>query len=153
MPYLPPSVVLGRVSEFTADTLVESVGQESEFMRAQVGSMSSTLGFLARETAHRDEAILERRTALLDALDELESLGRGPADSFVTAQREAIEAVEPTMGNTDEVESTVRESLGALQRAVTDGTFDPDTPTARGILYDLFETRVESQLRVLGRDA
>jgi hypothetical protein len=151
MPYVPPSTVLGRLSEFTADTVVDAIGEESTFVRAQVGSMSSTLGFLAREVEHRDESILERRRALLDALDELEGVGGAAADAFVADQRERVEAVEPVIGNADDVETAVRETLGELQRAVDDGTFGAETPEARARLYDLFEHRVESQLHVLGR--
>ncbi len=151
MPYVPPSTVLGRLSEFTADTVVDAIGEESTFVRAQVGSMSSTLGFLAREVEHRDESILERRRALLDALDELEGVGGAAADAFVADQRERVEAVEPVIGNADDVETAVRETLGELQRAVDDGTFGAETPEARARLYELFEHRVESQLHVLGR--
>lgn len=153
MPYLPPSAVLDRLSEFTAETLIGAIGDGSKFERAQAGSMSSTLGFLSKEVAGRDRAIRNQRGALLDALDDLEVLGGQEAVSFVADQRKAVESVAPTMGNTEEVQAVVLEAMGDLQAAIHDGTFGEDTPEARRILYDLFATRVESQLRTLGRES
>lgn len=153
MPYLPPSVVLGRLSQFTADTLVGAIAEGSKFERAQAGSMSSTLGFLSKEVAERDGSIREQREALLDALDELEGLGDEAAAAFVRDQREAVESVGLAMGNTDAVQSALLEGIDELRTAVNDSTFDEDTPEARGILYDLFRTRVESQLQMLGRES
>lgn len=158
MTYVSPSVVLERLSEFSSGTIVEAIGEESTteestFVRAQVGSMSSTLGFLAREVEHRDESVRRQRRALLDALDDLEEFADDGAGTFVADRRDAVEAVEPTLGNLEDVRAVLRETLGELQHAVDDGTFGEDTPAARTVLYDLFETRVESQLRVLGRES
>lgn len=153
MVYLPPSDVLDRLSEFTADTLVGAIGNGSKFQRAQAGSMSSTLGFLARETEHREQSFLEQRVALLEALDELEGLGDDDATSFVTAQRDLVDSEEPTMGNADDVQATLLEAIGGLQSAMADGTFGEDTTRARAVLYELLEKRVQSQLQVVGRDA
>lgn len=153
MTYVSPSVVLERLSEFTSGTVVEAIGEESRFVRAQVGSMSSTLGFLSREVEHRDESVRRQRRALLDALDDLGRLGDDGAGDFVADRREAVESVEPTLGNLEDVRTILRETLEELRVAVDDGTFGEDTPEARTVLYDLFETRVENQLRVLGRDA
>jgi len=151
MPYVPPSVVLRRLSEFTADTVVGAIGEESTFVRAQVGSMSSTLGFLAHEVERRDEAVLEQRRATLEALKTLESLEGDAVEAFVVDQRKAIESTDPALGNTEAVRSSLREVLEAIRAAVEDDRFD-DTAAARAVLYDLFETRVDSQLRMLGRE-
>lgn len=151
MPYLPPSVMLDRLSEFTSETLVGEIGEGSKFVRAQVSSMSSTLGFLSKEVANRDESIREQREALLQALDDLEGLGDGKTDEFVTDLRVSVESAEPTLGNTEAVEGALLDALGDIQEAIDDQTFGKDTPEARRILYELFETRVESQLSVLGR--
>lgn len=153
MPYLPPAVVLERLSQFTADTLVGAIGEGSKFERAQVGSMSSTLGFLSKEVDGRDESIGEQLEATLIALDDLSTLGDGAATAFVADRREALESVKPTMGNTDAVQSVLLETMSDLREAVDDGTFEDDTPEARRICYDLFETRVESQLAMLGRES
>jgi hypothetical protein len=153
MTYVPPSVVLERLSEFTAETVVDAIGQESAFVRAQVGSMSSTLGFLAREVERRDEAVLEQRRATLEALRTLEGLDADAVEAFVADQRETIESTDPALGNTEPVRRSLREVLEAIRAAVEDGRFGDDTPEARAVLYDLFETRVDSQLRVLGRES
>lgn len=152
MTYLPPSVVLSRLSEFTSDTVIGGIGEGSKFVRAQVGSMSSTLGFLSQEIARQDEALLEQREALLDALDDVENLGDNEVSVFVADQRDTVENIDPRMGNTEEVQSVLLDAMGDLQTAINDGTFEEDTAEARGVLYDLFETRVQSQLWVLGRD-
>lgn len=149
MTYVPPSVVLERLSTFTAETVIDAIGEDSGFARAQVGSMSSTLGFLSREVERRDGAVLERRNGLLDALEDLEELGGQDATAFVAEQRQRVEAVDPVIGNTEEVRTVLREVLGELRRAVEDGIFEPDTPAARRQLYDLFDRRVQSQLSVL----
>jgi len=153
MTYLPPSVVLERLSEFTADTLIGAIGEGSKFERAQAGSMSSTLDYLSKEVAGRDSSIHEQREALLDALDELEPLGDEKATAFMTDQREALESVDSTTGNSEAVQSALLVGMTDLREAIDDGTFGEDTPEARRVLYDLFRTRVESQLQVLGRDS
>lgn len=152
MTYIAPSVVLGRLSEFTSDTVVEAIGEESSFVRAQVGSMSSTLGFLSREVEHREEAVLEQRRRLLEAFENLEHLGDEDASSFVAEKREAIESIDPIIGKTDDIRTKSRDTLGELRQAIEEGTFGEDTPEARTILYDLFETRIENQLHMLGRE-
>lgn len=152
MPYLPPSVVLERLSEFTSDTVIGSIGEESKFVRAQVGSMSSTLGFLSQEVAHQGESMLEQHEALLDALDTLSGLGGEEAEAFLADQRETVEGIDPVLGNRGEVRTVLLTVLGDLRQAVNDRTFGEDTPEARGVLYDLFETRIESQLWMLGRE-
>lgn len=153
MTYLPPSVLLERLSEFTSDTLMSAIGEGSKFERAQVGSMSSTLAYLSKEVAGRDSSIREQREALLNALDELEPLGDEEATAFVADQREPLESVDPTIGNSEAVQSALLVGMTDLHEAIDDGTFKEDTPEARRVLYDLFGTRVESQLQVLGRES
>ena len=152
MPYLPPELVLDRLSTFTSDEVIGYVGAESSFARSQVGSMASTLGFLSREVEHQDDALLTQYESLLDLCDDLEEISGADAPAVVREQREILTSVDTSIGNTARVNRVVIDVFEEFRQAIAAGSFGEQTPQAREALYDRFQTRVESQLQMLGRE-
>lgn len=76
MPYLSPADVLRRFSRFALSKVRPSVPEDERFVRGQVGSMASTLRFLAGELEGRQRSVAEQERALREALDALAGVDR-----------------------------------------------------------------------------
>ena len=158
MPYLRPALVLDRFSSFARDDVRPSItGEGDEFLEAQVGSMSSTLSFLSKELEGMSDAVESQHEALLTALDDAENVLED-ADVDGGNLPAAVEETRERVSNAprDDVyehERVLVEASSDLLEAVDD---ELDRETARAVrdpLYRFLGTRVESQLRMLGRDA
>jgi len=154
MPYLDPERILDRFATFSREEVRPAVGDD-EFVHAQVGSMASTLQFLAGEVAGRETAVRTQRRALCESLDELESvLERDDVDS--PAVRNAIDDARSDLdavdGPTRDVEETLVTAADDVL-ATIDAELDGDAAViARRPLYEFLRTRVDEQLRLLGRE-
>lgn len=148
MPYMPPATVIEQLSAFMLETLQDELDEDSAFLRAQVGSMSSTLGLLSQEIRDRPAAIERQRSAVIEALDDLGTLDAGQSDRISTLQNR-MESVDTSIGNEQLVAQVVRETMSELQAAIASGKFGSATPEARQILHELMETRVQAQLSML----
>ena len=158
MPYLRPELVLDRFSSFARDDVRPAiVGEGDEFLEAQVGSMSSTLSFLSRELEGMGDAIDSQHDALVAALDEAErvlddaSADGGDLDPSVKQTRERVSNA--ARDDIYEHERVLVDASSELLEAVDEELDDESARAVREPLYGFLRTRVESQLRMLGRDA
>ncbi|MFC7157582.1 hypothetical protein ACFQPA_19330 [Halomarina halobia] len=157
MPYLRPELILDRFSAFARDDVRPSiVGEGDEFLEAQVGSMSSTMSFLSKELEGRGDAVETQREALLDALDGVEQVV-DEADGDVDDVRTSVEATRERVSNAPrtDVYEHERVLVGASSDLLETVEEDLDRETAQAVrepLYGFLQTRVESQLVMLGRD-
>ena len=158
MPYLRPELVLDRFSSFARDDIRPSITVEGdEFLEAQVGSMSSTLSFLSKELEGMGAAVESQHEALLAALDDAENIlddadvDGGDLSVGVDETRERVSNA--PRDDVYEHERVLVDASSDLLEAV-DEELDRETAQAiRGPMYRFLGTRVESQLRMLGRDA
>jgi signal recognition particle GTPase len=154
MPYLDPELILDRFAVFTREEVRPAVADD-EFVHAQVGSMASTLQFLAGEVGGREAAVRTQRRALRESLDDLESV-LVRADIEAMAVRTAIAAAR---SDADAAEGSIRDVEEMLLTAANDvlATIDEELEAeqaviARQPLYDFLHARVDQQLRLLGRE-
>ena len=157
MPYLGPADVLRRFSRLSLSTVRPAVPEDERFVRGQVGSMASTLRFLAGELEGRERAVAEQERALREALDDVgETVDPGgPVASAAADARERIGA------DTDDgsgADATARERERTLLAAADDALACIDEElegeaarTARRPLYRFLDARLEAQHRMLGR--
>lgn len=158
MPYLPPELILDRFSTFARDDVRSSInGEGDEFLEAQVGSMSSTLSFLSKELEGMGDAVESQHEALLEALDGAEQVlndvDAGGSDIRITLEETRERVSNAPRGDLYEHEQVLVDASSELLEAVDE---DLDRKTAQAIrepLYQFLQTRVESQLEMLGRDA
>jgi hypothetical protein len=158
MPYLPPELILDRFSTFARDDVRPSIdGEGDEFLEAQVGSMSSTLSFLSKELEGMGDAVESQHEALLEALDGAEQVlndvDAGGSDIRITLEETRERVSNAPRNDPDEHEQVLVDASSELLEAVEE---DLDRETAQAIrepLYQFLQTRVESQLEMLGRDA
>ncbi len=150
MPYLDPAVILREFSSFAATEIRPALADGEEFMHGQVGSMASTLRFLADELEGFDAAVATQREALLDALETTRATIDDPAVAeTVTAVESRVRAAD---GNARGVEQTVLEGADEALAAV-DALDDAAAREARAPLYEFIDERLEAQLTLLGRPA
>lgn len=156
MPYLDPELILDRFATFTREDVrpaVEAGGDE--FVHAQVGSMASTLQFLAGEVGGRESAVraqrraLDERMAELDATLEREEIDSAAVTDAVAHARDELDTVE---GPTEEVEETLLSVAGDVLTVIDEELDGDRAATARRPLYEFLGTRVDRHLRLLGRE-
>lgn len=154
MPYLDPERILDRFATFTREEVRPAVGDD-EFVHAQVGSMASTLQFLAGEVGGREEAVRAQHRVLRESLDELESvLERNEIESagVRTAVDDARSDLDAVDGSSRDVEGTLLTAADDVLTAI-DRELDAErAATARQPIYEFLRTRVDRQLRLLGRE-
>lgn len=153
MPYLEPAAVLRRFSAFALEEVRPAVPDDERFVRGQVGSMASTLRFLAGEL-DANEASVERQTdAFREALDGTEEVvdARGETAPGVRAALEDARNSLDADGTARERETALLESCDDLLASV-DGELDGETARAvRRPLYGFLDARLDAQLSMLGR--
>lgn len=155
MPYLDPSHVLREFSSFAREEIRPALADDERFVAAQVGSMASTLQYLAAELDAGGEAVATQREALGDALDDAADVlrnadadGAEAAFAAVTdAQQRVAELGDDTREAEDELLDAADEALAAI-----DGLEDETAKAARRPLYAFLDARLETHLRMLGRE-
>lgn len=154
MPHLDPELILERFATFMRSEVRPAVSEE-DFVHAQVGSMASTLQFLAGEVRERETAVETQKQELIECFDRLESLlDREGIESArirneLESAREEVAALDGPTRDTEETILTVADDL----LGVIDTELKPDrAETVREPLYDFLWTRVETQLHMLGRE-
>lgn len=148
MPYLEPERVLAEFARFAVEDVRPALRDDEAFVRGQVGSMASTLRFLATELAEADDAVAAQRASLLSALADAEAAVDDPTVRETLA--EARRGVEEAAGRPREVE---RRLLSAADEALAavDALDGPAARRARAPLYRFLVDRVDAQLGLLGR--
>ncbi len=157
MPYLHPELVLRRFSAFAREAVRPSVvGDGDEFLEAQVGSMSSTLGFLSKELGGMRDAIDVQHEVLLEALEGAERALDG-IDTEAPEVRTVVEdgrtrLADPPADVYDHEELLLEVSSDAL--GAVEAALDGEAASAvRDPLYEFLHVRVTTQLEMLGRKA
>lgn len=158
MPYLSPELVLGRFATFARDDVRNALTEEDgEFMRAQVGSMSSTLEFLSMELDGMGDVVDAQHRALATALDEattaLETID-ADAPKVQRAIQDATEQLADALHSDvyDHEEFLTRASEDILA-AIDAELVGDEAKIVRAPLYAFLRTRVDEQLHMLGREA
>lgn len=148
MPYLEPAAILREFSGFAATEVRPALAEDEEFVRGQVGSMASTLRFLADELEGFEAGVATQRSSLLDALSDSRTAIDDPA--VEATLRDVGCRVRDADGRPREVERTLLEAADDALAAVD----DLEAPReARAPLYDFLDARLEAQLQLLGRPA
>lgn len=154
MPYLEPEHVLQQFASYLNEDVRNAIEDDQKFVRAQVGSMSSSLNFLSRELGGMHVALKTQQRRLHCSLDDIEDglsedeSGAAVADA-ITAARADIERADAT--NAREFEQELTTAAIAVFKAVNEELDDADAQQARQPLYDFLDTRVQTQLDLLGR--
>jgi arginine deiminase len=154
MPYLSPETTLERFGEFTINEIRSTIGDDDEFIYAQAGSMGSALKFTAREVGGMNKTVTQQRRAFLgsleaieDELDETEE--REAIDEALTKAKTRIEETE--QGDAYASEAALLSACNELLSLI-ESEIEPSRRNAlRNPLYEFLESRVHSQLRMLGR--
>lgn len=155
MPYLEPELVVQRFGSYLHTDVRDAIDDDRQFVHAQVGSMSSSLTFLARELGGARVAINTQRRALQTALEEVETA----LEERPEAHEEVLAAVESARARLENAEgaptAVEREVVGAANivfESIRDELDGDQARRARRPLYRFLDTRVQTQLDVLGRD-
>lgn len=150
MPYLAPEQVLREFSRYALAEIRPALADDEEFIRGQVGSLASTLRFLAAELEGFERAVETQRTSLLEALDEAAA---AVSDETVEAAiADARDRVAGADGTPREIEATVLAAADEVLAAIDELPDDAARP-AREPLYTFLDARVTAQLELLGRPA
>lgn len=148
MPYLEPEQVLREFSRYTLEEIRPAMKEDEEFMRGQVGSMASTLRFLAGELDGVDDAVAAQRASLLDALADARDAVDDPEAQETLA--DARGRVADAEGRPREVEQTLLAAADDALDAV-DALSEERARAAREPLYGFLDDRLDAQLGLLGR--
>jgi len=158
MPYLDPVGFLDQTDDFLRGDVRSAIPEAEGYVRAQVGSMASSISFLARELAAMHPALVEQEAAFTEALADIEAeiADWDDADPVETALGDARARLEeaPDPGSP----ATIKEREDALLAALDDllavaDSLPPDRArTVRAHLYTVLTTRVDSQLAMLNGD-
>jgi hypothetical protein len=154
MPHLRPARVLERFSSFLYTDVKPEI--DDEFVEGQVGSMSSTLSFLAQQLEAEHAMTMRQRETLLDGLETVAT--DCDDETVVEAAESARERVAEAGtgdgagdGGVDEVQSALVDAANDVL-ATIDRELDGDAArAARRPLYEFLRVRVEGQLEMLGR--
>lgn len=148
MPYLEPERVLREFSRYALAEIRPALADDEQFIRGQVGSMASTLRFLAGELEGIDAGVDSQRDALEAALaDATEIVNDAEVEVTLTRTHEEVATAD---GSPREMERTL---LDAADEALTaiDGLPPEEAREARRPLYTFLDARLAAQHRLLGR--
>jgi len=148
MSYLKPEKTARRFSKFVLEEVRPRV--EDEFVRAQLGSMASTLRFMSGEIQGMDEAVEAQRGTFAAALDGVEAAVGENEEKVLESVEDARESVDEDVG-TRELEESLLVACENILQAIDDELEGDEARRARGPLYDFLDVRIESQLRMCGR--
>lgn len=148
MPYLEPERVLREFSRYALSEVRPALADDEQFVRGQVGSMASTLRFLAGELEGVDDAVDAQRAALEAALAEAGAVVTDDdAEATIADARERVAAAE---GGPRDVERTLLDAADDALAALA-ALSEADAREARASLYRFLDARLEAQHRLLGR--
>jgi Mg2+ and Co2+ transporter CorA len=155
MPYLQPNHVLQQFANYLSDDVRSAIEDDEKFVQAQVGSMSSSLNFLSKELSGMHVAVNTQKRQLERALDDIES--RVSNDESADTVLEAIDDARSALEEADraearELEQTVTAAATDVISAINQDLDDEAARRARRPFYEFLETRVQTQLDVLGRE-
>lgn len=150
MPHLQPAQVIEQFASFLQDDVRAEI--DDEFVDGQVGSMSSTMRYLADQLRQQREVTRRQRDSLLEALEAVE---RDCESTAVTgAAADARERIENASGaDGDELEFALVSACNDVLDEINAELEGDAARAAREPLYDFLRVRVEGQLEMLGRDA
>jgi hypothetical protein len=151
MPYFDPGEVVGQFAKYLQRDVREAIDDE-KFVKAQVGSMSSSLTFLGRELGGMHVAVNTQRRRLVDALDDLEQAledGEIHSDAVAETVASARERVADADGRPYEMERELTASANEVLDSINEELSGAEAHRARQPLYDYMETRVQTQLDLL----
>ncbi|MFB6170512.1 MAG: hypothetical protein ABEJ06_05125 [Haloarculaceae archaeon] len=155
MPYLDPADVLRQFSSFAREEVRPALADDERFVAAQVGSMASTLRYLAAELDGTEAAVETQREALDEALDAaIAALRTSEAPDATAALDDVVDARDRAAdaeGDAREVEATLLAAADEALSAV-DAVEGEAAARARQPLYGFLDARLDEQLRMLGRD-
>ena len=155
VPYLSPADVLRRFSRFSLSTVRPAVPEDERFVRGQVGSMASTLRFLAGELEGRERAVAEQERALRAALDDVAEVvdDDGSVGSAVVDARERLDddGGDDAARTATERERTLLAAADDVLASIDEELDDEAARAARRPLYRFLDVRLEAQHRMLGR--
>jgi hypothetical protein len=147
MPYLEPETVVKRFSSYLHHDVRDAIDEDHQFVKAQVGSMSSSMNFLARELGGARVAVNTQRRRLRDALDGVAEATE--ADEVLAAVATARDRVDEAEGDPRDVEVELTAAATAVFEAIDESLDGEAARAARRPLYEFLETRVETQLDLL----
>lgn len=150
MPYLEPENVLREFSRYSLEEIRPALKEDEQFMRGQVGSMASTLRFLAGELDGMDDAVAQQRQSLEAALAVAED--EIPDGTVAATVADARERVADTGSDARETERILIDAADDALAAI-DELEEEAARHARVPIYEFLDTRLETQLRLLGRPA
>ncbi|THE64034.1 hypothetical protein D8Y22_15020 [Salinadaptatus halalkaliphilus] len=149
MPHLEPAQVIEQFASFLQDDVRAEI--DDEFVEGQVGSMSSTMRYLATQLRQQRAVTRRQRAALLEALEAVE---RDCEESAVTdAAADARERIEhASEADGDDLEPVLVSTCNDVLDTINAELEGDAANEARKPLYDFLRVRVEGQLEMLGRD-
>lgn len=158
MPYLNPSTVLERFSGTILSDVRPTIPEDEELVRAQAGSMASTLRFLAAELEREEQALVDQRVELLAALDDLAVLLDALDEDGAAAVARTVESAQA------DVEAAADEKRAARERAllvaaddvlasIDDALEGEVARRCRTPLYRFLDRRLAAHHAILGREA
>lgn len=150
MPYLEPERILGGFARYAIDEVRPALPDEEAFVRGQVGSMASTMRFLAAELEGQEEAVAAQRASLLAAIDDAAEAVDDP-----DVRRRLADARDRVAGCSGRPRAVEPVLLAAADDALAavDALDDPAAREARAPLYRFLDDRLDAQLGLLGRPA
>jgi hypothetical protein len=154
MPYLEPEHVLRQFAGYLQDDVRDAIEDEHKFVEAQVGSMSSSLNFLARELDSLNEDLAAQRRALLEALDDVEAAleqegGSPTIERAIETARDSVRNADPSNGY--EYERVLTGAATDVLNSLED-LDDQSAAPVRRPLYSYMNARVKTQLEALGAE-
>lgn len=154
MPYLDPEHVLQQFAGYLQGDVRDAIDDDHKFVKAQVGSMSSSLNFLARELDSMTADLETQRESLLDALDAVEETieDDDKAADVEASIEDARARIEDADTNDDyEYERVLTDAATDVLETIDE--MNPQEATrVREPLYAYINTRVRTQIEALGGD-
>lgn len=157
MPYLDPATVLERFSGTLLSEIRPTIPDDEELVRAQAGSMASTLRFLAAEIEREERALASQHEALLAALSDTDAAVEAVDTDGADRVAEAVASARASVEDAEDEERAARE--GALLSAADDvlAAIDAaldgdDARRCRTPVYRFLDRRLEAHHAILGRE-
>lgn len=149
MPYLNPAHVLEQFSEFALEEIRPAI--DDDFLEGQVGSMASTLRFLSMELDAKPDALDEQYDSLETALAGVATAVDDEA--VVTTAEAAAERLKDPPEDLDKLESELLDVSNEVLATIDDELTGEAAQVARQPMYEFMDTRVRTQLEMMGRQS
>lgn len=159
MPYLDPSSVVQRFSDTLLSEIRPAIPDDDALVRAQAGSMASTLRFLATQLEREEAAVEVQQDVLLTALSETEdTLAAIDPDEGADKVQEAIVAARADVDAASdaphaETEMVLLEAAESVLAAIDASLDGEDARRCRTPMYRFLDVRLAEHHAVLGREA